>query len=578
MEPGYFDSLGLDDDFGTKRWLTTRQEAWRLVADGEYECEPIRPISLESSLRRLTDRDNPTAGLLGLVLRTDLLGSDDAAARDDDHLLALVMRAVETGHLVVVRETGRPKDDPAVEARAEAHRIAREVNRLAKGDLRHGGSRYTLHARDQIDRAALGATRRMLFPREATTILEGMVGEYAAGGELAARLVEAKAFFVGDEAEDCELVLLRHLAEPSTRTVVQAPVTPSQIRKENAGWIEIELVDDRGEPLQRGLHIVLADGSARDVETDEAGFVRVEGIAPGITKTSAARGEVSSASQVPQSGSPSCPSDLPSLPSLSNQPDLPSHSDLPKLSDLAGLRDLPGLSALSKLEHLRSLPDVARAYAALNTALNMAGLPTLPELPHLPNLPNLPSVPALPALPDIARAYAALNTALDMAGLPSLPDLPNLPSRRSAPARPSLPNLSSSLNTALDMAGLPSLPDLPSLPSVPDLSTLSAASSALNTALNVAGLPSLLDIPNLPNLPSTPDLPSVAAALSVPDISSVAGLKKAASAAVVVGKAVDSLSAAAAILHGGSSSSSPPASVPVVPAPPLSPPGPKKET
>jgi hypothetical protein len=63
MDPWFPSSLRLDDDFGTKRWLTTRRVAGRMALDGQCEIEDrVRWISLESNLIRLLNSGNPSWG------------------------------------------------------------------------------------------------------------------------------------------------------------------------------------------------------------------------------------------------------------------------------------------------------------------------------------------------------------------------------------------------------------------------------------------------------------------------------------------------------------------------------------
>jgi hypothetical protein len=267
MDPCFLGCLRLEDDFGTKRWLATQRVSWRLTSDGAYECERVRPICLEINLHRLVDPGNSSSGLGGFVMRArfDLGGS--GWLRNDD-LVREVMASVEAGRLVVIRETGERTADPLAKARAEAWRIAREVERLSKGKLRSSGRRYTLCARGQLDRGTLGLTRRRLLPREALSILDRMIVEYAAQPELVAQLTEARKLFSADARQgdkEAELILLRHLIVAQPRGLEQAPITPSQIREiiqeKTQRTLEVVVLDHRGQPLGGlGYSVCTPDG------------------------------------------------------------------------------------------------------------------------------------------------------------------------------------------------------------------------------------------------------------------------------------------------------------------------------
>ena len=56
--------------------------------------------------------------------------------------------------------------------------------------------------------------------------------------------------------------------------------------KDKQAWVELEVVDDLGEPWHGRLQIVTADGCAHEVATNEKGFIRLDGIQPGSVKVS----------------------------------------------------------------------------------------------------------------------------------------------------------------------------------------------------------------------------------------------------------------------------------------------------
>lgn len=281
--------LRLDDHFDTKRWLTTRRVAGRLAQDGQCEIEErTGGISLQANLTRLCDLGNPSWGLRGFIERGDFGHFlTQRYSRRPDEIVSEVMAAIDAGWLVVIREAGPKGADRVEQTRAEARRIASEVDSLTKGRLRSSGRRYTLCPPKQVDSSTLGLTRRMLVPREATMILDRMIEEYAASRELVQLLCEAKSFFPRDGRVEPELVLLRHLVQHHAPESTNAAVTPSQIQRSAASWVELVVVwEDSGQPVAGVPLTVEWSGNQQAFKTDSSGQIRVNDVDGSCSVTS----------------------------------------------------------------------------------------------------------------------------------------------------------------------------------------------------------------------------------------------------------------------------------------------------
>lgn len=90
------------------------------------------------------------------------------------------------------------------------------------------------------------------------------------------------------------LALLRLLPVTSEGAVAEAPITPSQFKKllkksdpaeEEVHWIEIQLVDEAGEPVSDEAYVITTvDNADHKGTTDESGFGRLDGIVAGQCK------------------------------------------------------------------------------------------------------------------------------------------------------------------------------------------------------------------------------------------------------------------------------------------------------
>lgn len=149
-----------------------------------------------------------------------------------------------------------------------------------------------------IDWQEIGPGQRyqMLRWAEARDLFNRMIAVPAIAPVDKAALQAAAALLQDSKLGPIEngLALLRLLPVTSGGAVAEAPITPSQFRKllkkndpaeEEVHWVEIQLVDEGGEPVPDAEYVITTpDNTDHKGTTDEFGFGRIEGIVAGQCK------------------------------------------------------------------------------------------------------------------------------------------------------------------------------------------------------------------------------------------------------------------------------------------------------
>lgn len=109
--------------------------------------------------------------------------------------------------------------------------------------------------------------------------------------QLAWHIVRGSVKVVAREYEVPRVVLLgrpaQAAAEAADMEVLEAPVPQAAAAEETTSWVEIELVDEDGNPVAGENYLLeLPDGSVKEGVLDSNGQVRVDGIDPGTCKIS----------------------------------------------------------------------------------------------------------------------------------------------------------------------------------------------------------------------------------------------------------------------------------------------------
>jgi hypothetical protein len=244
---------------------------------------------------------------------------------DDQNLMALLRTRLRTGELVAIREPSFEVEDEHVSSQ---RRLVREIEAKSRKRLNYGGRLYRLAVGLQLGRLPDRESYEVVRRQDAVAVLSGLAQQGgAAGADLGKLLGEAGAMLTQDWRPPFSpdgLVLLRRVSERRAPTADLGPaLTPSQIRKlSKKDWIEIEVVDQDGEPLSWHYQLELADQDVREGELDDDGFVGVYEIESGSCKLVLGEVKVASAAvakeseepaeaDVPNVGEPEAPEDAP---------------------------------------------------------------------------------------------------------------------------------------------------------------------------------------------------------------------------------------------------------------------------
>jgi hypothetical protein len=205
---------------------------------------------------------------------------------DDEGLVALLRTALGNRELVVLRVGEGEQDAQSAELAAQ-RRLIREID----GELRrlsHAGRQYRLVADLDLHRLADRDSYEVVRRDDAVEILGAIAKQSGAeGAALGTLLARAQAKLTKDwrpPLHPSGLVLLRRIVVLDSHAPdVTDAITPSQLRKKliKTEWIEIEVVDDLGEPYTGPYQIELPDGSIVKGNFDKDGLWGDYEIEPG---------------------------------------------------------------------------------------------------------------------------------------------------------------------------------------------------------------------------------------------------------------------------------------------------------
>jgi hypothetical protein len=346
-----------DEDDDRRIALVDSLDALRLCNEGGFEAVSASDAlwDFERESRRLGWEIQDFAASVGLA-------SPFSSSCDDDDLAELVGQAIERGELVGLRK------NPALFVRAtkatvEQRRLVAQISAKTRGRLHQGGRQYKLVAGDDLDGTDDRNSYEVVPRADATRVLDHMGKEPGIAADLAALLGKARDQLTRDWRPPLApdgLILLRRSAVNRSYSSDSGPaLTPSQMRKlASKDWIEIEVVDQDGEPYSPHYRLELADQSVREGELDDEGSVGVYEIESGNCKV--VLGEVKQAeaaeaaakeaeepveAEAPDVAEPEAPEDEPEPEDSSfdfeDEPDLAAENTVPtklrfKLLDLAG--------------------------------------------------------------------------------------------------------------------------------------------------------------------------------------------------------------------------------------------------
>jgi hypothetical protein len=275
-------SLRLTSPWDKERLLLVRAtDAIRLCRDEGYQELPAYlALAWIDRLER-----QPAADVRAFVSRARL--SLPALVNSDGrHLLILLRSKVRTGELAVIREGDDLRGDES-DADLKKRRLVREIESKSKPRLSYRGRQYRLVVDAGLSRLANRDSYEVVSHRDAVTVLRGLAESAGSGGSnLGKLLAEATDMLSQDwrpPRSPDGLVLLRRIIVQEAYQADQGPaLTPSQIKKlGKSDWIEVDLVDQDGEPYSLHYQLELVDQTVRKGEFDADGFLGVYEIESG---------------------------------------------------------------------------------------------------------------------------------------------------------------------------------------------------------------------------------------------------------------------------------------------------------
>jgi hypothetical protein len=264
--------------------LVCATDALRLSRGGAYLEVPRR-----QACAKVQEIDRRDMGSLRSFVAAARMTSVPLSSLSDYALLALVDDAVKAGALVFLRE-GEGGQGKASDDSAEQRRLVRKLEDGGQGRLAYAGKQYKLVADLDLTKVPNRNSYEVVEHADATKILVGIAGQPSIGANRAALLLEARAKLSRDWhpplAPDGLILLRRSTVQAVSSSVQEAPITPSQIKAmlTKTEWIEIEMIDDAGEPYSGPYRIELPDGSVTTGAFDDSGFWERRNIDPGKCK------------------------------------------------------------------------------------------------------------------------------------------------------------------------------------------------------------------------------------------------------------------------------------------------------
>jgi hypothetical protein len=269
-----------DDDDRRRIVVVDALAALRLRRDGAYEAV--------SAWEVLWDFERASSDLgweiQDFAMRIGLCDPYGIGSRDQD-VVEVVTASIRRGDLVGLRkgQVAAAATEPTVEQR----RLAADVERQTRGRLREGSRDYKLVAGADLARVPDRNGYEVVARAEATRVLSELAkqsGGRADASDLFGRARDKLSPDWRPPLAPNGLVLLRKIHAP--QAVIASPepaITPSQLRALTAsGWIEIEFVDELGEPVEAAYLVELPDSTLVEGASTQDGTLSRANIKQGI--------------------------------------------------------------------------------------------------------------------------------------------------------------------------------------------------------------------------------------------------------------------------------------------------------
>ena len=195
---------------------------------------------------------------------------------DDQQLLFMIRQAIADSRLIAFR-----KSDGAGKTTSETverRRLVRQIEQQTRGRLNFSGRQYKLVVDVDLGKVPGRDNYEVVGREDARRVLGGLAKQSGTAGDLVGWLTSAIEKLTPDwrpPRQPDGLILLRRIkAQVAPIDSAEPALTPSQLKKlaRKTDWIEVEVVDQDGEPYTGGYRLELANGAANEASFNEEGF------------------------------------------------------------------------------------------------------------------------------------------------------------------------------------------------------------------------------------------------------------------------------------------------------------------
>jgi hypothetical protein len=203
--------------------------------------------------------------------------------RTKDHeVLELIRQALNNRRLVAIQKGAEQPAIPSVTV--QLRRLVAQVEKATRGKLFHQGRQYKLVVDVELASTPGRDYYEVASQSEARAAFDSVAKVSPASADL---LKQASDKLTKDwYSQPDGLILLRRIPTQSSVPKDTGPsITPSQMKALlQKDWIEIEVVDQDGEPCHMHYRLELASSDVREGELDEDGCLNVSEIESGTCK------------------------------------------------------------------------------------------------------------------------------------------------------------------------------------------------------------------------------------------------------------------------------------------------------
>lgn len=212
------------------------------------------------------------------------LNSFPLSQMDDHEVLELIRQALNNRRLVAIQKGAEQPAIPSVTV--QLRRLVAQVEKATHGKLSHQGRQYKLVVDVELASTPGRDYYEVASQSEARAALDSVAKISPASADLLKQASDKLTKDWSPPFQPDGLILLRRIPTQFSAPKDTGPaITPSQMKALlQKDWIEIELVDQDGEPCHMHYRLELASSSVREGELDEDGCLNVSEIESGMCK------------------------------------------------------------------------------------------------------------------------------------------------------------------------------------------------------------------------------------------------------------------------------------------------------